>query len=209
MPGDSRLLYLVRHAEPTADGDDLSARGVKQAELLGRRLSALPVSRVVHGPLPRAARTARILSDGHERDLPVIALDEAGDYLPHVPRDGEVPEGWAEVVRSSFAGVMQDEVDRGAQLGQRALEVLAGTAGDGRGRLDVVVTHAFTIGWLLARALGGPAWRWWGLDQCHAGVTVLRYDQDRPPAVVVANDTSHLPPALRWTGIPDVARLPG
>ncbi len=56
-------------------------------------------------------------------------------------------------------------------------------------------------------ALGAPPWRWWPPSQRHAGLTVIRYDLDGPPAVLVSNDMAHLPAALRWTGFPDHLRV--
>ncbi len=79
-------------------------------------------------------------------------------------------------------------------------------AGPGQGEEDshhLVVTHAFTIGWLVRHAYAAPSWRWLGIDHAHAALTVLRHSPDRPPAVMVFNDMSHLPAELRWTGFPD------
>ena len=64
----STTLYLVRHAEQehSSGGDDpdagLSDTGVRQAHLLGERLSDVPFDAVRHSPLRRAAETAAILA---------------------------------------------------------------------------------------------------------------------------------------------------
>jgi probable phosphoglycerate mutase len=50
-----RHLYLTRHAEPDDEGE-LTDRGVRQALLLGRRLSDVPLTGVLHGR-SRAGRT--------------------------------------------------------------------------------------------------------------------------------------------------------
>lgn len=203
----TRLLYLARHAEPAEDGCGLSPRGVQQAECLGRRLGQLPLSRVVHGPLPRAAETARVLAAQIEGSPALAEVDAAGDYVPHVPRRDEVPDAWADAVVSPCADVSDEEAALGAALAARAVELFAGPATDGREPVEVVITHAFTIGWLVRHALDAPAWRWWPPVQCHAGLTVIRYEPDAPPAVVVANDLAHLPADLRWTGFPEHLRL--
>ena len=207
MPGEStRLLYLARHAEPDADGAGLSSRGARQAAHLGRRLARLPLSRITHGPLPRAAETARIVAEQLDHPLSLSAVDAAGDYVPHVPGRDEVPDAWADAVLSSCADVSAEEASRGAALGSRAIDLLAGPAIGGRERIEVVITHAFTIGWLVRHALDAPAWRWWPPTQCHAGLTIIRYEPEAPPTVVVANDVAHLPAGLRWTGFPDHLR---
>lgn len=198
----SRLLYLARHAEPAADGSGLTARGSEQAQHLGRRLAQLPLSRISHGPLPRATETARVVAEQFEHPPSLSDLDVAGDYVPHVPRREEVPAAWADTVLSSFADVTEEEASQGAALGSRAIDLLAGPALDGRERVEIVITHAFTIGWLVRHALDAPNWRWWPPTQCHAGLTVIRYGLEGPPALVVSNDVAHLPVNLRWTGFP-------
>jgi broad specificity phosphatase PhoE len=203
----SRLLYLARHAEPEADGSGLTPRGTEQAQHLGRRLAQLPLSRISHGPLPRATETARVVADQFEHPPSLSEVDAAGDFVPHVPRPEEVPDAWADTVLSSLADVSEEEASQGAALGARAIDLLAGPATDGRERIEVVITHAFTIGWLVRHALDAPNWRWWPPNQCHAGLTVIRYALEGPPTVVVSNDVAHLPVNLRWTGFPDHLRL--
>lgn len=203
----TRLLYLARHGEPEEEDAALTSNGVRQAEHLGRRLARLPVDRITHGPLPRAADTARIVAEQFA-DSPALAEHEiAGDYIPHLPGHDEVPHAWRDAVWSFLGDVSEDEASAGASLATRAIELLAGPAVDGRPSVDVVITHAFTIGWLVRHALDAPAWRWFPPSQCHAGLTVVRYELGAPPSVVVANDMVHLPAELRWTGFPDHLRL--
>lgn len=203
----TRLLYLARHAEPQADGAGLTSHGVRQAEHLGRRLAPLPVSRIMHGPLARAAETARVVAGQFEQS-PLLSEDAAaGDYVPHLPDRDEVPDDWADAVLAFLANVSEDEASHGVQLGALAIDLFAGPAVEGRHPVDVVITHAFTIGWLVRHAMDAPAWRWFPPTQCHAGLTVIRYDVEAPPSVVVANDVAHLPADLRWTGFPEHLRL--
>jgi broad specificity phosphatase PhoE len=203
----TRLLYLARHAEPDADGVGLTANGARQAQHLGRRLAHLSIGRITHGPLPRAAETARVVAEQFEQSPSLFEDDIAGDYVPHLPGHDEVPDAWADAVLSFLADVSEDEASHGAQLGARAIDLLAGPAVEGRGPVDVVITHAFTIEWLVRDALNAPAWRWFPPSQCHAGLTVIRYELGGPPSVVVANDVAHLPADLRWTGFPEHLRL--
>ena len=208
MSGDgTRWLYLARHAEPEADGTGLTPRGRRQAEHLGRRLAPLPLDRITHGPLLRASETARVVAAQLEHAPSLTELDVAGDYVPHVPGRGEVPDAWADLVLPAMADVTEDEASHGAALGSQAIDLLAGPATDGREPVELVVTHAFTIGWLVRHALDAPRWRWWPPTQCHAGLTVIRYDLAGPPLVMVANDLAHLPEPLRWTGFPEQLRL--
>src|SRR5215475_7337669 len=75
----TRYLYLVRHGEASPDESGLSENGRRQALLLGQRLRDRPISVAYHGPLPRAAQTARLVTE----QLSGVALDvseAAGDY---------------------------------------------------------------------------------------------------------------------------------
>lgn len=203
----TRLLYLARHAEPDRDGAGLTSDGARQAEHLGRRLAPLPVGRITHGPLPRAAETARVVAEQFDQSPSLAESDAAGDYVPHLPGRDEVPDAWADAVLSFLEDVSEDEASHGAALGAKAIDLLAGPAVGGREPVEVVITHAFTIGWLVRHALDAPAWRWFPPNQCHAGLTVIRYELEGPPSVVVANDVAHLPADLRWTGFPKHLRL--
>lgn len=201
-----RHLYLTRHAEPD-DDDGLTERGIQQAAMLGRRLSNVPFGSVQHGPLPRATETAQLLARELGSQVPVIELAAAGDYIPHVPSPAEVDPEHLAGVMTFLADVSSGEVERGAELAAEAIRLLTGPRPSEGDSHHLVVTHAFTIGWLVRHACAAPPWRWLGLDNGHAALTVLRYFTDRPPAVVVFNDMSHLPDELRWTGFPAHMRL--
>lgn len=202
----TRLLYLARHAEPTPDGSGLTDRGRRQAELLGERLVGLRADQVMHGPLPRARETARLVAAARAESTPLREMAAAGDYVPAMPAPGDVPDPWAAGVHGFLSGVTDQEAAEGTALAAEAVARFAGPASDGRGATELVITHAFTVGWLVGHALGAPAWRWVGQNHCHAGLTVIRYPADAPPSLVVVNDTSHLPDDLRWTGFPDELR---
>lgn len=201
-----RHLYLTRHAEPDDDGR-LTGRGLQQSVLLGRRLSNVPFGSVQHGPLPRATETAQLVARQLGGEVPLIQLDAAGDYIPHLPSPGEVDPEHRAGVMTFLADVSSEEAARGAQFAAEAIRVWTGPEQSDDDSHHLVVTHAFTIGWLIRDACAAPPWRWLGLDSGHAALTVLRYFTDRPPTVVVFNDMSHLPDDLRWTGFPVHTRL--
>jgi probable phosphoglycerate mutase len=182
-------LYLARHGD-AADNGSLSEAGRRQAELLGERMAGAPLASIIHGPLPRAAETAAIVTAGK----PGIACEVAGfvgDYVPFLP--GPVP--------SALAG---ESVDEG--LAEAALARFARPAGDDVHEL--VITHSFLVAWFVRAALGAPPERWVGLNAANAALTVIRYSPDRPPALLLVNDMSHLPAELRWTGFPAALRSP-
>jgi serine/threonine-protein phosphatase PGAM5 len=184
-----RYLYLARHGD--ADGG-LTQAGRRQAELLAGRLAGVPFATVTHSPLPRAAQTAAAWPGAQ----PSIMV---GDYPPYVP--AQVTARFAPV----FEGWSGDELHDGPVLAREALARFAVPAE--RETYELVITHSFLIGWFVCQALGAPPERWLGLNTGNAALTVIRYSDDRPPALMLHNDMAHLPEELRWTGFPPELRV--
>jgi probable phosphoglycerate mutase len=194
-----RLLYLARHADADADSPPagLSEAGRRQAGLLGERLAGVPFGAVWHGPLPRAAQTAQLVA----RHLPGVPLhpDElVGDYPPSAPDPADLPPAYA----AFLDGLSAAELTRGPELAAAAIERF--TRPDGPPEL--IVTHAFLVAWFVLHALDAPPARWLGLNASNAALTVIRYRVDRPPALHLFNDMTHLPSGLHWTGFPPALR---
>ncbi|WP_405115860.1 histidine phosphatase family protein [Micromonospora sp. NBC_01405] len=200
----SRLLFLARHGEqdrPAGTTDDppevgLSARGRRQAALLGERLAGVPFAAVHHGPLPRAAETAGLVARSLP-GVPVYATELAGDHLPHDTDPAGLPSAYARLL----AGFSASERVDGPRLTAAAVTRFAAPPADGDDRV-LVVTHTFLIAWLVRHALDAPPGRWLGLSHHNAGLTVIRYSDGGPPNLIAVNDVAHLPPELRGTGLP-------
>ncbi|MFF7631987.1 histidine phosphatase family protein [Kitasatospora sp. NPDC008050] len=199
----TRYLYLARHGEALSGqgGPALSENGRRQAVLLGRRLRDVPLAAVHHGPLPRAAQTARLVRE-QLGAVPVHLDEAAGDYLPCVPGRAELPTDSAEHLLGFLGEVPQAERERGAALAAQATARFTGPVAGEADRHELVVTHAFLVAWLVRHALQAPDWRWLGHNSANAALTVIRYAPGRPAAVMTLNDQRHLPAELRWTGFP-------
>ncbi|TWD84777.1 putative phosphoglycerate mutase [Kribbella amoyensis] len=207
MPGSAtRYLYLARHGEATPDESALSENGRQQAGFLGDRLRDVPLSAISHGPLPRAAQTAQLIADRLE-GVPVRSAEAAGDYIPCLPQEHELPPESAEYLLAWLDRVPPDELESGAGLAREAMELFTGPVPGDLPDHQLVVTHNFLIAWLVRAALDGPRWRWLGLAHCNAALTVIRYPPDQPAGVLVYNDMTHLPEQLRWTGFPAELRV--
>ncbi|WP_371502380.1 histidine phosphatase family protein [Kitasatospora sp. NBC_00374] len=202
----TRHLYLVRHAEALPDESGLTENGRRQAVLLGRRLRGVPLAALHHGPLPRAAQTARLIADQLDGVLPQVA-ETAGDYLPYVPQRAELPPDCADHLLRFLDRFPPGEREHGPALARDAIERFTGPVPGDRDRHELVVTHNFLAGWLVRHALDAPDWRWLGLNHANAALTVIRYAPDRPSTVVLHNDLRHLPADLRWTGFPPEPHL--
>jgi probable phosphoglycerate mutase len=149
------------------------------------------------GRCPRAAQTAAIIAEGFP-DVPVTLTDLAGDYMPSDPDPVGVPPDFARLLASYSAA----ERAHGARLASAAIQQFTQPVpGDGDTH-ELVVTHNFLIGYFVAWALDAPPWRWMGLSQMNAALTIVACQSSAPPRLISFNDAAHLPPALRWTGFP-------
>ncbi|WP_210583147.1 histidine phosphatase family protein [Streptomyces sp. GESEQ-35] len=202
----ARYLYLARHGEASDDESELSAQGRRQAELLGERLRHAPLSTIHHGPLARAAQTAHLIH-GRLGDVPIQPSELVGDYLPHLPARDELPPETADAMLDRLAQFPKGERESGPGLARAVLARFTGPVNGDQPRHELVVTHNFLVAWLVRDALNAPNWRWIGLNHANAALTVIRYAPGRPAALLVYNDTGHLPPELRWTGFPSELRV--
>ncbi|MER7908461.1 MULTISPECIES: histidine phosphatase family protein [unclassified Streptomyces] len=197
----ARYLYLARHGEALPDESALSEGGRRQAVLLGERLRGAPLAVIHHGPLARAEETARLVREQLD-GVPLRASAPAGDYVPYLPHREELPPESADAMLDHLALFPAEEREQGPGLAREALALFTGPVAGDEPRHELVVTHNFLIAWLVRAALDAPEWRWMGINQANAALTVIRYAPGRAPAVLLFNDTGHLPADLRWTGFP-------
>ncbi|MFF3637440.1 histidine phosphatase family protein [Streptomyces sp. NPDC002250] len=202
MPGTAaRYLYLTRHGEASLDESELTDAGRRQAALLGERLRGVPLAAIHHGPLARAEQTARLV--GERLDGVRVQLSEAaGDYIPYLPAREELPPETADAMLGFLDQFPAQEREDGPRLAAAAFEEFTGPVIGDEPRHELVVTHNFLVAWLVRAALDAPKWRWMGINHANAALTVIRYTPGRPPAILLFNDTGHLPAELRWTGFP-------
>ncbi|NEB05173.1 histidine phosphatase family protein [Streptomyces sp. SID13726] len=186
----TRRLYAVRHGAADAFGQ-LTDVGKRQAQLLAERLARLPVDAVWHSPLPRAVRSAQLIGE-HLRGVPVQEAPELTDHVPYVPQ--ELPAAWAAI----FDGYDPSEAAAGERLADSLTNRFARPAETET--LEVLVTHAYQVAWLVRHALDAPRARWLGMSCGNAAVTAIEYYDGAEPTLLLYNDMSHLPADLRWTG---------
>lgn len=197
----AKLLYLIRHGEQQdaefgVEDGPLSARGVRQAELVAERLRDLNFTHAWHSPLQRAEETAdRIMTTlGRPASEPSSLLM---DCIP----SGPVP-GMPRAFESFFGGIQPEQWEAGAaQMADAMAEWFTPSRED---RHEVLVTHNFVIAWFVREVLEAPEWRWLAINQVNAGLTVLRVRTVKPHAVITHNEYGHLPPELQtgYAGAP-------
>ncbi|MBN9606892.1 MAG: histidine phosphatase family protein [Actinomycetales bacterium] len=194
----SRYLYLVRHGEQSGadqgvpDGP-LSERGLAQAAAVADRLAGVPFDGAWCSPMQRALDTAAVFME-RRPDLVVEPSMLLMDCFPSGPGP-DTPEAFD----AFFHGITPEEIAAGeAQMADARAEWIRPALDD---RHELLITHNFVIGEFVRETFGAAAWRWLGLNQANAGLTIIRVRSRKPPVLICHNDLGHLPPALR-TGMP-------
>jgi len=195
----SRYLYLVRHGEQV-DAEfglpegPLSDRGRTQASLVADRLSRVTFDAAYTSPMQRAIETAEVMTER----LGLDAASPSALLMDCIP-SGQSPD-MPTSFESFFGGVSEETIQAGeAQMADAVAEWFARSIDD---RHELLVTHNFVIAWFVREALGAAAWRWIGLNQAHAGLTIIRVRTAKPPVLISHNDVGHLPPDI-LTGLPE------
>lgn len=188
-------LYLIRHGDydrtDKADdrvGNGLNALGHEQAEILGRRLAALPVrmTSIVSSDYTRARETADDI--GRILDLPVERDSLLHECTPTTTRADLLRDDTAAEIAACDANL------------EAAWEKYVRPASNAD-RRDLLVCHGNVIRWFVAKALGGDSQVWASMDIGNASITVLAVRGDGSLKLCSFSDVGHLPPEKQtWTG---------
>ncbi|MBR8745271.1 histidine phosphatase family protein [Nocardiopsis sp. MG754419] len=194
-----RDVYLARQGEADPRTGALTPAGRRQADLLGARLERVRPDLLWHGLAPRTEQTSALVG-ARLGGVALRAAPEAGDHVPSAPTRDALPPVHAQGILDFVERVPAEE--RAAVRARRARELFTGPARGDRPRREVVIAHAFLVAPPVAHAWDAPTWRWVSTPVADTALTVIRYRPDAAAAVLVLNDTSHLPLDLHWTGFP-------
>ncbi len=196
-------IYITRHGETLLNTLDcfqgssdapetyLTQRGIRQAELLGRRLQDTPIDLILSSPLKRAVDTASIIRG--DRDIPLLTDDgllerslgvwEGRTHGSVREELGLSPEEFRDVSVVPEGGESTEELERRAK---RDFLRIA------REHIDediLVVTHCVILQPILSLIKGTPLDTAYFIPQ--ASISLCTYDGQNFTMVYEA-DTSHL-----------------
>ena len=208
------VLLLVRHGQAslgTADYDQLSDLGRRQAQVTGARLAAadLAVDRVMSGGLTRQRDTAQAVLAALGRPGSELQIDERLDEYDHV---GVMARHTAEITfetatASGEAGralqsTLEEAIGRwisGETGYQETHDAFIGRVLDAVRELTaapggtIAVTSGGVIAAVCVRALGLPVERWPGLARLLVNASITKVISGQTGAhLVTFNDHAHL-----------------
>lgn len=208
------VLLLVRHGQAslgTADYDQLSDLGQRQAQVTGARLAAadLAVDRVVSGGLTRQRDTAQAVLAALGRPGSELQIDERLDEYDHV---GVMARHTAEITfetatASGEAGralqsTLEEAIGRwisGETGYQETHDAFIGRVLDAVRELTaapggtIAVTSGGVIAAVCVRALGLPVERWPGLARLLVNASITKVISGQTGThLVTFNDHAHL-----------------
>lgn len=197
-------LLLVRHAQTASNtkgrymgwiDEDLSEKGVWQADQLSQRLSQWPISAIFSSPLNRALRTAEIVASPH--DLTIQKLDGLGEIRIGA-WEGKLaeeiaqkfPELWR-AWRTDPSDIQMPGGESLVQVKERATSALETIMRDNQGQQVLAVTHDAIVRLLVAYCLQVSTSIYRRLEVTNTSLTVIQRTGDRY-RLRLLNDTGHL-----------------
>src|SRR4030042_3517123 len=166
MSNMDTTVLLVRHAQTLSNiagrymgwtDEDLSEKGMWQAEQLSRRLASWSIAFAYSSPLKRASRTAGIIAAPHS--LSVSPLEGFGEIrigawegLSGAEIEAKFPDIW-QVWKRDPSTVQMPGGENMAQGQERAIAPFENIMETNQGRQVLVVTHEVIVKLLVAHCL--------------------------------------------------------
>ena len=215
------VLYLVRHGQAsfgTDDYDRLSDLGKQQARITGAHLASQGITptRIIHGGLLRQRQTAEGILAGlgtTTAHSPATQQDTGWDEYDAWGITGALSD--TDPRASHDSRVFQDELERGCarwasgdhdadyaethtafttRVDQAFADARAAT---GSGETTIVVSSAGSIGWTVARLMGGDFDQWMAFTRVTINTGITKIVTGRSGISLVSfNEHTHLAPDI-------------
>lgn len=188
------ILYLVRHAQSTANSDGILAgripgisldkKGIKQAEKLSKFLANVEFEKIIASPLERTQETATILRADAEVKLDYrIAECDYGQWSGQKIEDLQKLELWKEIQKTP-SSVTFPEGESMQEMFDRAWGSVEFWNQEVTGNY-LMISHADVIKAIVARALGMHLDNFQRIAIRPASLTVIAFNPD--PMVMLTN----------------------
>jgi alpha-ribazole phosphatase len=198
-------IYLIRHGETEWNASlryqgqtdvPLSEEGKQQAELLGRRLSALKFDGFYASDLTRAYETARIISLHHKQQVKKIPeLREMNFGRWEGLNYKEIMGIYPEEIKQWWEKPLQTRIPGGETLDMMikrtisAVRTIVESHSEGS---IVVVSHGGVIRSLVGTVLGMDMNKYWRLRLDNACLNIIDFPEWEKAILMLLNDRSHL-----------------
>jgi alpha-ribazole phosphatase len=199
-------LFLTRHGETDNNLNrryqgqmdvPMNRTGIRQVELLAKRLSTETIDAIVASDLSRTVNTAKIICSSLPNP-PAVQADPRWRELSFGKWEGhnqeEIKAQWQNEAKAWYADIVHSSAPGGEsllQLSERvgaALEDLKSTYKD---KTVLLVTHSGVIQTLMCLVLGVDLKRYWQFRVLQASLTIIHF-HEAGGAIELFNDCSHL-----------------
>lgn len=200
-------LYMVRHGETEWNkvskvqgrtDIELSDKGIKQAQLLAKRLACEDINFVYSSSLKRALRTAEIAAE--HKKCRIVKSDKYHEICLG-PWEGmtinEIKEKFSEhfrVYKEDPANFKLPGAETFVDLTERTYNAIMEIVSCHKGGNILLVSHGTAIKAAIIRILGIDINNYTKFRIDNASISVIDFPEDNPekPVVLCLNDTSHL-----------------
>lgn len=199
-------LYLTRHGETDNNLNrryqgqmdvPMNETGIRQAELLAKRLASERIDVIIASDLSRTVETAKAVCAMQENP-PAIQTDPRWRELSFGKWEGlnhkEIDAQWQDEAKAWYADIVHFVPPGGeslVQLSQRVGAALEDLKSAYKDKTVLLVTHSGVIQTLMCLVLGVELKRYWQFRVLQASLTVIRF-HEAGGAIELFNDCSHL-----------------
>jgi len=173
----------------------LNERGIKQGNLVAKRLANEKISAIYSSDLLRAQQTAEAIAEYH--GLSVITKPEFREINFGIWEGltyQEIMEDWSEILTAMYSKPGEIGPPQGESfqvVKQRVTRSLQECIAEHQEQTIVLVSHGGTMRVLLCAALGIGLDKMWSMRQDSSAINIIEYIDNRP-VVALVNDTWHV-----------------
>lgn len=173
----------------------LNERGIKQGNLVAKRLANEKISAIYSSDLLRAQQTAEAIAEYH--GLSVITKPEFREINFGIWEGltyQEIMEDWSEILTAMYSKPGEIGPPQGESfqvVKQRVTRSLQECIAEHQEQTIVLVSHGGTMRVLLCAALGIGLDKMWSMRQDSSAINIIEYIDNRA-VVALVNDTWHV-----------------